>query len=532
MKFTLLSFVSLTTVVVAAHADHAGTNAPGQLTVKTSTGTYTGMIDQKFPKTRQFRSIAFAEPPVGARRWLPPQKLASSNQRRNSYDLPPSCPQFMSSIPSLLSTYFADGAMVYNGNQNHTSGLVGAATSEDCLYLAVWTPANATRNSKLPVLFFMPGGGFSGGGVNSGYYQSTGWVERSQSHIVVVINYRLNIFGFPNAQGLKDQNLGILDQRAALEWVRDNIASFGGDPEAITQWGQSAGSMSTDAHAHAFYNDPIAHAYFLQSGTVFSGSAVADTTFSNFSFVAQHLGCNSTSVGNGTAELDCMRRVPFAQISNFIGKYGDSGATPALSFLPVIDERIIFSNYTARASEGKVARLPTILSNTANEASSLVPFPASNQTAGFPQEVILAVELAGFVCPTYTSTLERNILDIPVYRYQYAGLFPNLNPLSWTGAWHGEDIPLIFGTYDLVQGVGNVTPVEAQTSRAMQDHVLAFARDPYNGPKKLGWQPLNTSAAQGGKLIRFGADGKAVQSASGLEIDGVCQGLGVYNAFP
>ncbi|KAF2181535.1 alpha/beta-hydrolase [Zopfia rhizophila CBS 207.26] len=532
MKFMLLSLVSLAATIVAGHADHADTNASDQLTVKTSTGTYTGLIDPKFPKTRQFRSIAFAEPPVKSRRWLPPQKLSPSSEHYNSYDLPPSCPQFVSSVPSLLSEYFADGALIYNGNQNHTSGLVGAATSEDCLYLAVWTPANATCNSKLPVLFFMTGGGFQGGGVNLPYQLPTDWVERSQSHIVVTINYRVNIFGFPDAAGLSEQNLGILDQRAALEWVRDNIASFGGDPTAITQWGQSAGSMSTDVHAHAFYEDPIAHAYFLQSGTVFSGAAVADTTFSNFSFVAQHFGCNSTSGNNSAAELDCMRAVPFEQVSNFVGQYGDSGAVPALSFLPVVDERIVFSDYAARASSGKVARLPTILSNTANEASSLVPFPVENQTAGFPQEVILAVELAQFICPTYNSTLERNHLSIPVYRYQHAGTYPNLNPVEWIGAYHGSDIPMNFGTYDLVKGLGDAIQLEIETSRAMQDHILAFAKDPYYGPQKLDWEPLNASAPQGGKLIRFGADGKAVQYVDGIDVDGICQGVGEYDAFP
>ncbi|KAF2794696.1 alpha/beta-hydrolase [Melanomma pulvis-pyrius CBS 109.77] len=526
MKFTLLSFVGLATTTVAGYV---GTNGSDQLTVKTSTGTYTGLIDPKFPKTRQFRSIAFAEPPVRSRRWLPPQKLPLSNEHHYSYKLPPSCPQFVSKIPSLLSEYFAEGALINNGNQNHTSGLVGAATSEDCLYLAVWTPAKATVDSKLPVLFFMTGGGFTTGGVNIPYQLPMDWVERSQSHLVVTINYRVNMFGFPNARGLSDQNLGILDQRAALEWVRDNIARFGGDATKITQWGQSAGAMTADAHAHAFYDDPIANAYFLQSGTIFSGAAVADTAYSNFTFVARHFGCESD---DGVAELDCMRRVPFTQIENFVGQYGDSGEAPALSFIAVVDERIVFSDYEARARAGKVARRPTILSTTANEASSLVPFPVDNPTAGSSQPLILAIELATFVCPTYTSTVERNLLGIPVFRYQHAGTYPNLNPFTWLGAYHGSDIPMNFGTYDLVKGLGNATAFEVQVSRAMQAHILAFANDPYHGPQKIGWKPLNASDPHGGELIRFGADGKVVQYVEGIQVDGVCQGVGEYDPFP
>ncbi|KAK7190884.1 hypothetical protein DPSP01_007854 [Paraphaeosphaeria sporulosa] len=532
MKLQLLSLVFYTNLIIPGHAHGHNADDSSQLTVKTLTGAYTGVLDPTFPKTRRFGSIPFAEPPIQARRWLPPQKLSPSTEQHDASELPPSCPQFLSSVPSLLSTYFAEGALINNGDQNHTSGLVGAATSEDCLYLAVWTPANASSHSKLPVLVFLPGGGFSAGGVDSGYYNPASWIERSQSHIVITVNYRVNIFGFPNAPGLSDQNLGILDQRMALEWVRDNVAAFGGDSDKITQWGQSAGSMSTDIHAHAFPEDPIASAYFLMSGTAFSGSAIADTTFSNFTFVAQHFGCEPSGRNGSTSALDCLRKVPFENITNFIGQYGDSGSTPALSFLPVVDDRIIFSDYYARANAGKVARLPVILSNTANEGSSLVPFPANDPSSGFPQEVILGIALAGFVCPTYSSTLERSNLSVPVYRYQYAGVFPNLNPLGWTGAWHGEDISLVFGTYDLVKGVGEVPQLEVETSRAMQDHVHAFMRDPLRGPQKLGWQAVDARNSRNGTLIRFGTGGKAIQYVNSFEVDRVCQGLGEYDAFP
>lgn len=526
MRFSLVS-LALASVVSACNAN---ANATDYTTIKTKTGVYTGLIDPKYPQTKQFRSIAFAEPPIQARRWLPPQKLPHSTKHHNATSLPPSCPQFISSIPSLLSTYFAKGAMINTGTQNSTSGLVGATTSEDCLYLSIWTPLSATPTSNLPVLVFLPGGGFTTGGIDSGYYDPAAWIERSQSHIVVTINYRLNIFGFPNAPGLEEQNLGILDQRMALEWVRDNIRGFGGDAEAITQWGQSAGAMSTDVHAYAWHGDPIARGYFLMSGTVFSAAAVEDGTFRNFTFVAEGLGCD---VGTGNvALLECMRDVPFEEISNFVGRYADSGVTPALSFAPVVDERVVFSDYLGRAKAGKMARIPTIISYTANEASSLVPFPAQNLSVGFPQEVILAIELQSFICPAFTSTLERNEASVPVYRYQYAGRYPNLNPLVWTGAWHGEDIPMVFGTYGLVEGVGDVPEFEVETSRAMQEHILAFMKNPYHGPEELGWNALDARGARTGKVIRFGAGGKAVQYVDSLELDGVCQGLGNYDAFP
>jgi acetylcholinesterase len=524
MKFTLF-FVALAAQTILALPNKVPSP---QLTIKTGTGTYTGLIDAQFPQTRQFRSIPFAQPPVSSNRWLPPKKLPRSSKQYNSTTLPPSCPQFVSSIPSLLSTYYAEGALIYNGNDSHTSGLSGAATSEDCLYLAIWTPLHASSTANLPVLFFMPGGGFQGGGVNTPYYRQTDWVDRSQAHIVVMVNYRLNIFGFPNAPGLEDQNLGILDQRVALEWVRDNIAQFGGDASRITQWGQSAGSMSADAHAHAYYKDPIASAYIMQSGTIFSGGPIVDAAHSNFSFVASHFGCSN---GTNSAELDCMRALPYPEIINFIGKYGDSGAQPALSFIPAVDDRTIFSDYPARIAAGKLARRPTILSNTANEASSLVPFSDSNISV-VPQEVILAISRAGFVCPTYNSTVERNELHVPVFRYQHAGTYPNMNPFAWVGAYHGSDIPMVFGTYGVVTDLGNTTAFQAEVSKKMQQHILAFATDPWKGPQKIGWKPMVASDVNGGKLVRFGAGSKAVQYVDGVQVDGVCEGVGQYDAFP
>ncbi|KAH6656600.1 acetylcholinesterase [Truncatella angustata] len=542
MQLAILSLLALATDAVLGQL----AKCPGSdnLTVQTSTGTFTGLIDPEFPNTLQFRAIPFAEPPVLSRRWLPPQKLSSQpSEHHYATRFPPSCPQFVTAVTSLWNQNLTKGNLIYNGRQNDSSGLVGEATSEDCLYLAVWTPTVAAPrpNAGLPVLFFMTGGGFVIGGIDIPWQMPTSWVERSQSHIVVTINYRVNIFGFPNARGLADghQNLGILDQRAALEWVRDNIAAFGGDPNRITQWGRSAGSISADIHAYAFHEDPIAQAYFLQSGTVFSSSPAEDPTYSNFSFVARHVGCEAPCGGDedehGAAELDCMRQVPFAQIENFIGQYGDRGETPALSFSLVPDDRIVFTDYEARSEAGKIARAPVIISNTANEMSSLVPYPEQNLTAGPYQPAVTAGNIAFGVCPTFNSTVYRNRMGagVPVFRFQHAGTFPNLNYFKWLGAYHASDAPIAFGTYGLLDHIAKTTRFEVEVSQSMQDHILAFVKDPYYGPQKtMNWKPLVASDPHGGDLIRFGADGKVSQHVDGVEVDGVCQGLREYNSFP
>ncbi|KAJ7815326.1 acetylcholinesterase [Mycena olivaceomarginata] len=485
MKLVILSLFALATDAVRG----LEAQCPGSddLTDQTSMGTYTGLIDPKFPRTRQFRAIPFAEPPVLSRRWLPPQKLSSpASEHHYATRFPPLCPQFVTAVTSLWNQNLTKGNLIYNGNQNDSSGLVGEATSKDCLYLAVWTPTAALPppDAGLPVLFFMTGGGFGIGGVNIPWQLPPSWVERSQSHIVVTINYRLNIFGFPNARGLADghQNLGILDQRAALEWVHDNIAAFGGDPGRITMWGQSAGSIAADIHAYAFHQDPIAQAYFMQSGTVLGGSAPKDPTYSNFSFVARHVGCEAPcgdDDDDSTAELDCMRQVPFAQIENFIGQL-----------------------------QGAVRGRP-------NRART------GHHLNDRQRELAVTADDIGWVCDLLNSTVYRNRIGVPVFRFQYAGTFPNLNHYKWLSAYHASDLPIIFGTYGLLDDIANTTTFEVEVSQSMQDHILAFAKDPYHGPQKtMGWEPLVASDPHGGDLIRFGANGKVSQHVDGIEIDG------------
>ncbi|KAH8712285.1 Alpha/Beta hydrolase protein [Phaeosphaeriaceae sp. PMI808] len=540
MKHSIVSLLALVSAVLGGNANCINSQ---NLTIATSTGTYTGLIDPQYPRARQFRAIPFAKPPVGSLRWLPPQKLPSSNEHHYATRFPPSCPQFVSSVISLFNTDLTKGNLIYNGNQNDTSGLVGEATSEDCLHVAVWTPTTPPPTSGFPVLFFMTGGGFIMGGIDIPWQMPTSWVERSQSHIVVTINYRLSILGFPHARGIPNngnQNLGILDQRAALEWVRDNIAAFGGDPGRITQWGRSAGSTSTDIHAYAFREDPIAQGYWLQSGVVLGSALPKTPAYSNFSFVAQNVGCKPTCDDPyGTAELDCMRQVPFAILINFIGQYSDRGAQPAIDFRPVADERIVFSDYKSRAEAGLIARVPTIISNVANEWSSLVPWQppyiANNLTAGPYQPLVTFYDTNYSICPTFNSTVYRNRMgtDVPVYRFQHAGVFPNLNHFKWLGAYHASDIPISFGTYHLLDFLAPTTQLEIDVSQSMQDHVLAFVKDPHNGPQiTLGWKPMNNSEPNGGDLIRFGAQGKAVQHIDGVEIDGVCLGIRDYDPFP
>ena len=182
------------------------------------------------------------------------------------------------------------------------------------------------------------------------------WVQRSQKHIVISLQYRVNIFGFPNSAGINSTsalNPGLLDQRLGLEWVRENAAAFGGDASRISLWGQSAGAESVDFYNFAYPSDPIVAGLIQDSGTALLPQGTQDPVRSNFSFVARHVGCGNLNAGS---ELACMQKVPFQTIESFLKGYSDNGTQPGISFSPVVDNNTIFVNYTARALAGNFTK--------------------------------------------------------------------------------------------------------------------------------------------------------------------------------
>ncbi|EXJ74859.1 uncharacterized protein A1O5_01555 [Cladophialophora psammophila CBS 110553] len=508
----LSSYLLLTAVFAIAQ-----TSTPNNLKVTTSTGTYIGIINGTVPNVRQFLNVPYALPPVGSRRWAPPEQLTSNASAiLDATSFPRFCPQYLSGAPNVYNQLLS-GYLIPTGLDTAAPATMPPTTGEDCLSLSIWTP---TRNvSGLPVIIFMTGGGFIIGGINIPYQLPHHWVQRTQSHIVVSINYRLGIMGFPNARGLNSQNLGILDQRMAHEWVRDNIQAFGGDPSKITIWGQSAGASSTDFHGFAYYNNSIAKGLVMESGTALLGLVSYDFAHTNFTFVASQLGCGGL---NATAELDCMRQKPVETIVNFVGRRSDNATTPALSFVPIPDDKVIFSNYTERYARGLIANVPAIVGTASDEGTVLVPF--TNLTAGPNQTLADEATLGYFVCPAHNSSKLRTEAGLLTYRYEFAGNFSNLSPLPWLGAYHTDDLPLFFGSYN---DYGKGTEFEARTSEIMQDYLLAFMKDPHNGPKQKGWQDYTK-----GHVLRFGADSVAAKNVTVQTVDGACYGQGTYDSSP
>ncbi|EOD49267.1 putative chlorogenic acid esterase precursor protein [Neofusicoccum parvum UCRNP2] len=490
------------------------------------------------PSVAQYLGIPYAAPPVGQRRWAAPEPFASLYDETavNATALPKSCWQYVSVQPGILRT-------------DAPEFMIGAAgMSEDCLTASVWAPAAAVANASaepLPVLIWFYGGGFATGGEDVPYQIPDKWVERSGEHIVVSFNYRINIFGFPNAAALGDdeQNLGLMDQRFAVEWIRDNIAAFGGDPEKMVIWGQSAGAVAVDYYNFAQIEDPIVKGLIMDSGTAHLDQLTSwDLPHSNFSFVASGLGCgNQTSAA---AELACMRDVPGWKIEKFVAEYEDSGESPSITFSPRVDNKWVFGNYTERARNGDVSDLvsgdicpiilvvdkktkrtfadaclppfqPAIIGFNKAEGLFLAPYsvdgpdPATAATLGYEY----------FWCPATKTTYERLDAGLTTHRYFYAGNFSNVSPRPWNGAYHSSELPLLFGTHGDFRGAS--TAFEVEVSHALQDAWVAFARDPKKGLDGVEW-PKYKGKNGGGEVRQFAVGEVVVQTGDVVAIEEEC----------
>ncbi|KAL4975301.1 Alpha/Beta hydrolase protein [Aspergillus desertorum] len=461
------------------------------LTVETHTGTFIGALNDTYPNVRQFLRVPFAKPPVGDLRWLPPQRLEKSSRRYDSTRAGPACPQYVSSSATNYNQYAPPNLLV-NLGESLNQGAIAWSTSEDCLSLAVWTPSYADKTSKLPVALFVTGGHGLTGGIDIPSQVPEQWVSRSQEHIVVTINYRVNIFGNPKSRALNETSLSLLDVRAAVEWVSENIEAFGGDPKNIMLWGQSQGAALTHLYTLAFPSDPRVSKFGVlsQPPSVTVDLATTPDPYAGFDIVAKALGCNYGD--DADAELDCMRQISWVQIEEFINRYNGSS-------------QLDFSNYIPRYMAGKVAPGPEIRSNTASE------MPTTNRTS-------TAETQRQWLCKGVEEAKLRYAYGLDTYRYLWAGNFSNISPEPWLGAFHWSDLLMIFGTYE--KDAGAVPELEVQTSAAMQDFFLAFLKDP-ESLQRRGWPLFEPNAANGGVIMEFGK-GTRARKIKGAYLDAGC----------
>lgn len=261
------------------------------------------------------------------------------------------------------------------------------------------------------------------------------------------LSYRLGILGFSGAPGL-EQNAGLRDQRSAVEWVRDNIAVFGGDPSPIIIFGQSAGGSSVDYWAYTYKDDPIVAGHISHSGTAFSyvpnNVSYAEALWYN---VSGTLGCGDRTATDPETVIACVRAQNVADILAAALKVPalPTQALPQATFHPTVDNETVLSlgEYTARAKSGSFAKIPYLAGHGDYEAGFYRVSAYGQNITLSPAQWELYNQRA-FTCPTKYATDARVQAGVPKWRYRYMGNWPNLRLYEGrdgypdSGAYHAQ----------------------------------------------------------------------------------------------
>ncbi|KAG5352140.1 hypothetical protein C0989_003557 [Termitomyces sp. Mn162] len=322
-------------------------------------------------------------------------------------------------------------------------------------------------------------------------YNGKNVVRDNEDILIVSFNYRLNILGFPNAPQLlsneiKSQNFGFLDLDTAVQWVYDNIAGFGGDPERITLFGQSAGGIAIDAYTFAHPQDSRVRGVIEQSGKCELTCRVLNLSRAYISVVGYMAD---------DAQLTCMKQIPFERLENVVVAAGTN-------FRPQPDGATFFSDTPARAAAGTFLRVPLLLGSTQNEADFIgvsAEIATGFTVLNFVEILDDLATLTDFTCPVGLTALDRVNAKVPTWRYEYQGILtivpshsdsthslisavsPDISPRPDLRAYHTSELPVVFGTFT------SPTGTEKALSKFIQSAWVAFARDPAHGLLDIGW---------------------------------------------
>ncbi|TFK91448.1 carotenoid ester lipase precursor [Polyporus arcularius HHB13444] len=315
-----------------------------------------------------FLGIPYAQPPVGDLRFRLPRLIDSYHGTVNATAFGNQCIQQGAATLSNVPPEILEAVMPFLGKFAPDPTV---PQSEDCLNLNIYRPANVSADAKLPVLFWIYGGGFAVGSNATPLHNGTAIVQRSieigQPVIYVAVNYRLTVFGFLGGAEIKEArvgNLGLQDQRAALRWVHKHISSFGGDPGKVTIWGESAGAASVFFQLFANGGDPQG---LFRAGIMSSSWTVPTGDISGvqgtYDFVVDQVGCS-----NATDSLACLRTVSTDSL------LAAANATPGTGFvftpyLPRADGVFVEDSPQQLARHGKMADIPFIIGDVKDEGT-------------------------------------------------------------------------------------------------------------------------------------------------------------------
>ncbi|MEC1449018.1 carboxylesterase/lipase family protein [Bacillus haynesii] len=431
---------------------------------------------------RIFKGVPYAKPPVGELRFREPQRMEAWEGERDAFQFGPVCPQPVGVLPQSE----------------------GVQKSENCLYLNVYAPEEA--DGDLPVMVWIHGGAFYLGAGSEPLYDGT-QLARQGKVIVVTINYRLGPFGFLHLSSIDDSyssNLGLLDQIAALEWVKENIAFFGGDRHHITVFGESAGSMSIASLLAMPKAKGLFQKAIMESGASATMSkklakAAAESFLSILNIDTNHMErLRDVSDQELLQAADQLRAVMGENIFELI-------------FLPVVDEKNLPMKPETAVAKGAAKEINLLIGTNLDEGalfftpdSDLLPQSKINEIL----EEYVGKEAAETAAPLYPRSLEGHVdmmTDLifwhpsivfasaqsrhaSVFMYRFDWHTDSEHP-PFNKAAHGLEIPFVFGKIDsLEQLTGTKASEEAELlAKHIQAAWLSFARSGNPSTDHVSW---------------------------------------------
>lgn len=500
-------------VVSAAFAVLAVPAMLGQTaTVSTASGNVQGATQGP---VEAFKGIPFAAPPVGDLRWRAPQpaKPWPGVMKATSY-----------SADCMQVPFPSDAAPL------------GTKPAEDCLYLNVWRPVGTSPTAKLPVMFWIYGGGFVNGGSSPAVYDGSRFAEKGI--VFVSANYRLGRFGFFGFPELTKENVdgmlgnyGFMDQIAALKWIQRNIAGFGGDPSNVTVFGESAGGFSVSMLLTSPLSGGLFSKAIIESGggrTNLGGQRYLNTTVPNGPPSAESAGvafAKSVGVdGDGKQALQALRALPAEKVLGNLnmGTMGQPGYSG-----PMIDGRVVVADPQAIYLSGEGWRVPIMIGansldigfgSAPTKDALFTPFGINRQKAASAYDPTgsgdlrsvqysvamdhMMIEPARFVASVFASE------GVPSYEYRFSYVAESMRG-KWPGAPHATEIPFVFDTVKEKYGK-DLTPADEKIAQAMNSYWVAFAKtgDPSTG-NTPAWPRYSPGTDM---LLNFTADGPVAET--------------------
>jgi para-nitrobenzyl esterase len=468
--------------------------------VRTDAGSVEGSASAD-GKVQIFKGIPYAAPPVGALRWKEPQPVPAWQGVKKATEF---------------------GARCMQGNVYSDMVFRDTAPSEDCLYLNVWTP-EASPDAKLPVMVWIHGGGFQAGATSEP--RQDGEHLAHKGVVIVSMNYRLGIFGFFSHRELTKEsphhasgNYGLLDQVAALQWVRKNIAAFGGDPENVTIFGESAGSFSVSALMASPITKGLMHRAIGESGAFFGRTLPAkplpESEQDGVKFAAS-IGADSLEKLRAMTSQETLDAASKDKNAFHFGPNIDG------YFFPVSPAEIY-----AKGNEAHIALLagwnhdegnyhtffgsdPATKENYAKKASQtygekttdiLKAFPAeTDEQAKTSADLLATANFIGYSTWKWIE-LQAKLDAAPVYRFEFddspplAPSAPGAPPQESRGAYHSAEIEFVFGMLDSKKLPWR--PEDYQLSEQMGSYWTNFAKT--GNPNGAGLPPWPQYGAKGG----------------------------------